>query len=166
MNTIKTLSNYYQNYDEDGRLLSRHGMVEYLTTMTYIEKYLCPGMRIMEIGAATGRYSHALARKGFPVDAVELVPHNIEIFQKNSSLMRQSPLLREMLWICLPLLQKPMILHCFSDRCIIFSLRKIVSKPYPKPFVSPKKGELFLSLTAWAMPLYCHMDLDVEKSTR
>ena len=84
MNTQDYLSNYYQNYDEEGRLLSRHGMVEYVTTMKYVEKYLQPGMRIMEIGAATGRYSHALARKGYQVDAVELVEHNIEIFKENT----------------------------------------------------------------------------------
>ena len=59
-------------------------MVEYLTTMRYIEKYLRPGMRILEIGAATGRYSHALARQGYRVDAVELVEHNIEIFKQNT----------------------------------------------------------------------------------
>ena len=37
-------------------------MVEYLTTMKYIETYLRPNVRILEIGAATGRYSHALAQ--------------------------------------------------------------------------------------------------------
>ena len=84
METKKYLSNYYENYDEDGRLLSKHGMVEYITTMKYVEKYLRPGMRIMEIGAATGRYSHALARKGYHVDAVELVAHNIELFKQNT----------------------------------------------------------------------------------
>lgn len=80
MDTKEYLVNYYTNYDEEGRLLSKHGRVEYITTMKYIEKYLQPGMRIMEIGAGTGRYSHALAGKGYRVDAVELVEHNIEIF--------------------------------------------------------------------------------------
>ena len=80
METAKILSDFYSNYDEEGRLLSRHGSVEYLTTMRYIEKYLRPGMRILEIGAATGRYSHTLARMGYAVDAVELVQHNIDIF--------------------------------------------------------------------------------------
>lgn len=84
METKDYLTNYYEHYDEDGRLLSKCGMVEYITTMKYIEKYLQPGMRILEIGAATGRYSHALARKGYQVDAVELVEHNIEIFKQNT----------------------------------------------------------------------------------
>ena len=84
METQNILSRFYENYDEDNRLSSRYGMVEYLTTMRYIEKYLRPGMRILEIGAATGRYSHALARQGYRVDAVELVEHNIEIFKRNT----------------------------------------------------------------------------------
>ncbi len=84
METFKALTEYYSGYDEDSRLRSRHGMVEYLTTMRYVEKYLQPGMRILEIGAATGRYSHALARKGYRVDAVELIQHNIDIFKKKT----------------------------------------------------------------------------------
>lgn len=80
METTKALTEFYTNYDEEGRLLSRHGQVEYLTTMRYIEKYLRPGMRVLEIGAATGRYSHTLARRGYRVDAVELIQHNIDIF--------------------------------------------------------------------------------------
>lgn len=84
MEVFKALSEFYSGYDEDGRLLSRHGSVEFLTTMRYIERYLQPGMRILEIGAATGRYSHTLARMGYEVDAVELVEHNIEIFRKNT----------------------------------------------------------------------------------
>ncbi len=81
METLKALTDFYSAYDEEGRLLSKHGQVEYWTTMRYIEKYLRPGMRILEIGAATGRYSHALAQKGYHVDAVELVQHNIDIFK-------------------------------------------------------------------------------------
>ena len=79
METKQILTQFYSNYDEDGRLRSRYGMVEYLTTMRYIEKYLKFGMSVLEIGAGTGRYSHALAQQGYQVDAVELVDYNIEI---------------------------------------------------------------------------------------
>jgi len=74
----------YEAIDEDNRFASRHGSVEYLTTMWYIDQYLRPGGRVLEIGAATGRYSHALARRGFTVDAVELVERNIEVFRRNT----------------------------------------------------------------------------------
>lgn len=84
METKAMMEQFYGNYDEDGRLRSKHGMVEFLTTLRYINKYLQPGMRILEIGAATGRYSHELARRGYAVDAVELVQSNIDIFIKNT----------------------------------------------------------------------------------
>lgn len=84
METYKYIIDLYNNYDEDSRLTSKHGKVEFLTTMRYIEKYIKKGDRVLEIGAATGRYSHALARQGYIVDAVELVEHNIDVFRKNT----------------------------------------------------------------------------------
>jgi hypothetical protein len=59
--TYDALNAYYSRCDEDSRLLSRHGQVEYRTTMRYIHRYLTPGAKILEIGAGTGRYSLALA---------------------------------------------------------------------------------------------------------
>lgn len=84
MKENKYLIEFYNNYDEEGRLLSKYGKVEFLTTIHYIEKYLKKGDKIIEIGAGTGRYSHFLARQGYEVDSVELVPHNIDIFKKNT----------------------------------------------------------------------------------
>lgn len=84
MKTNQYLIEHYSNYDEDSRLLPRHGSVEFLTTMRYIEKYIRPDDRILEIGAGTGRYSHTLARRGYAVDAVELVEHNIDVFRQNT----------------------------------------------------------------------------------
>lgn len=72
---------YYNHYDEDGRLKRKSHIPEYLTTMRYIKKYLTPNAKILEIGAGTGRYSIALADMGYNVTAVELVPHNIEIMK-------------------------------------------------------------------------------------
>jgi SAM-dependent methyltransferase len=83
-NAFDLLNGYYTAYDEEGRLASRHGSVEFLTTVRYIERYLRPGMKILEIGAATGRHSHYFARRGYEVDAVELIPHNIELFRENT----------------------------------------------------------------------------------
>ena len=103
------LTEFYNSYDEDRRLRSRHGMVEFLTTMHYIETYLKPGDRVLEVGAGTGRYSHALARQGYTVDAVELVEHNIKVFRKIRRRMRISESYREMPWICLRLKIIPMI---------------------------------------------------------
>lgn len=84
MQTIHYLNEFYSHYDEDGRLSKKHGSVEFLTTMRYIGKYIKPGDRVLEVGAGTGRYSHALARQGYAVDAVELIGHNIDVFQNNT----------------------------------------------------------------------------------
>ncbi len=83
MERIEALVGYYTTHDENSRLVSKHGSVEFITTVHYIEKYLAAGMNILEIGAGTGRYSHFFARKGFEVDSVELMPCNIEIFKEN-----------------------------------------------------------------------------------
>ncbi|MBD5144928.1 MAG: class I SAM-dependent methyltransferase [Ruminococcus sp.] len=85
METNQYVIDFYNSIDEDSRLAdSKHGTVEFLTTMRYIEKYIRQGDCVLEIGAATGRYSHTLARQGYTVDAVELVEHNIEVFRKNT----------------------------------------------------------------------------------
>ena len=84
MDRKEILDNYYSEWNEDDRLLSRFGQVEFLTTIRYIEKYLEPGMRILEVGAGTGRYSHYFARKGYKVDAVELVERNISGFNEKT----------------------------------------------------------------------------------
>ncbi len=77
----KYIIDYYNNYDEEARLGKRHGQVEFLTTIKYVEKYLQPGMRILEVGAGTGRYSLYFSKKGHNVDSVELVEHNIDVFR-------------------------------------------------------------------------------------
>ncbi|MBO7161590.1 MAG: class I SAM-dependent methyltransferase [Clostridia bacterium] len=80
MDTFESLTNYYNTKDESLRLSTRHGSVEFLTTVRYVEKYLSENHRILEIGAATGKYSHYFAQKGYKVDAIELVQHNIDVF--------------------------------------------------------------------------------------
>lgn len=78
---MNAIEKYYSNYNEEKRLTSKSHLPEYLITMKYIEKYLFPGAKIAEIGAGTGRYSIALAEKGYDVTAVELVDHNLNILK-------------------------------------------------------------------------------------
>ena len=82
MENHKALSGFYETANENERLESRPGMVEYQTTMHFIKRYAKMGDRIAEIGAGTGKYSCALARMGFRVDAVELMDKHIDIFRE------------------------------------------------------------------------------------
>lgn len=82
------LEQYYNKFNEDKRLDSRHGKVEFITSMKYIHEYLGGDTtkKILDIGAGTGKYSVALAEEGYDVSAVELVKHNLGLLKaKNSS---------------------------------------------------------------------------------
>lgn len=142
------LEAYYNKFNEEKRLKSRHGQVEYHTTMHYIHCYLeklkrerqeaeqkvpknwevgstlqenweagseaqenwkaksnvqrtcgeaqqprtvdidqsqARSLRIIDIGAGTGRYSVALAEEGFDVTAVELVKYNLGILKQKGA---------------------------------------------------------------------------------
>ena len=73
------VSNYYDDYTEDERTTrTRHGQLEYRTTMAYIHRYAGSQSKILEIGAGTGRYSIALASEGMDVTAVELVEKHLD----------------------------------------------------------------------------------------
>ncbi len=82
------LEKYYNKFDEDHRLTTRHGQVEFTTSMKYIHDFIPNGgqMRILDIGAGTGRYSVPLSEEGHSVTAVELVPRNLKVLElKHSS---------------------------------------------------------------------------------
>ena len=77
------IEEFYNARDEDARLTSKHGSVEYLTTMKYIRECVSgiDDPAILEVGAGTGRYSVTLAKEGYRVTAVELVEHNLDILK-------------------------------------------------------------------------------------
>ncbi len=98
------LEEYYNKFNEEKRLNSRHGQVEYRVSMKYIHMYLDEAARgkgagafdgaepdikgavkLLDIGAGTGRYSVALAEEGYDVTAVELVKYNLGILKKKAA---------------------------------------------------------------------------------
>ncbi len=97
------LVEYYNKFNEDKRLDSRHGQVELRVSMKYIHEYLDRAaarqgaaafhgnnearaqIKLLDIGAGTGRYSVALADEGYDVTAVEPVKYNLGILKKKGS---------------------------------------------------------------------------------
>ena len=83
---LTIVKGFYRESCEDTRLeRSRHGQLEFATTMEYIRRYAKPGAKVIELGAGTGRYSVTLAKEGFDVTAVELVEENLEVLRANAA---------------------------------------------------------------------------------
>ena len=73
----------YRRFDESSRLnKNQAARVEFLTTVRYIEKYLRPCAKILDIGAGTGEYSLHFTRQGYEVSALELADANVEAFRR------------------------------------------------------------------------------------
>lgn len=79
---LSNIEKHYNKHPEDLRLLRRHGIVEFDTTMHHLHRFLKKGDFILDIGAGTGRYTSALMAEGYSVKAVELVKRNIDVFLK------------------------------------------------------------------------------------
>jgi ubiquinone/menaquinone biosynthesis C-methylase UbiE len=86
MNEEKLIK-YYNKFNEDKRLTTKHGMIEFKTSMKYILEYLnkMDNPKIIDIGAGTGKYSLALDKLGYDVSAIELVKHNLKVLESKNS---------------------------------------------------------------------------------
>jgi len=104
------LEEYYNKFNEEKRLNSRHGQVEYRVSMRYIHKYLDEAasrvknaaaagdaldknvvrsqIKLLDIGAGTGRYSVVFSKEGYDVTAVELVRYNLGVLKKKASTVK------------------------------------------------------------------------------
>ena len=77
-NDTERVNAIYEVFDEDTRLnRSKAARVEFLTSVKYIERYLKPDGKILDLGAGAGEYSLYFAKKGFDVTAVELAENNV-----------------------------------------------------------------------------------------
>lgn len=91
------LEEYYNKFNEEKRLDSRHGQVEYRITMKYVHEALSAcvtegreksDIKLLDIGAGTGKYSVAISDEGYDVTAVELVKYNLGILKKKGSAVK------------------------------------------------------------------------------
>ncbi len=77
----EVLDKYYSSDKEDIRLDAKVNRLEFLTTDRYVQRYLKPGCKILEVGAGTGRYSLYYAGLGYDVTAIEYVQNNLDILK-------------------------------------------------------------------------------------
>jgi len=69
---IIDIADFYDcSVEEEDSRLERH-QLEYDLTWRYLTRYLPPSGSVLEVGAATGRYTLALCRRGYSVTAVDL----------------------------------------------------------------------------------------------
>ncbi|MBQ7579501.1 MAG: methyltransferase domain-containing protein, partial [Clostridia bacterium] len=82
---MNDLEKYYNKFNEDKRLKTRHGQVEMFVCLNYIKKYIAgrQNLNILDIGAGTGAYTKALAEMGHNVVAVEPVKKNFSVLKQN-----------------------------------------------------------------------------------
>ena len=80
------IEKYYNKFNEDKRLLSRHGQVEFFVAMNYINDIIGnrKNLKILDVGAGTGRYSVILSEMGHDVTAIEYVNKNVSQIKMKS----------------------------------------------------------------------------------
>lgn len=83
---MQELIEQYTGVDEDGRLIRQLiTQMEFDTTMNVLAEYLSPKIKVIEQGAATGRYSLNFASMGCDTTAVELAPEQVDILKHKAN---------------------------------------------------------------------------------
>lgn len=94
MKNMSEIEKHYNKFNEEKRLDSRHGQVEFRISMKYIHEYIdelkskgtaIKDIKLLDIGAGTGRYSVPLSEEGCEVTAIELVKHNLGLLKAKGS---------------------------------------------------------------------------------
>ena len=80
---LSNIEKYYNKFNEEHRLTTRHGIVEFSVSMEHIHRIIGnrKNLKILDVGAGTGRYSVELCHEGHEVTAVELVKRNLEVIR-------------------------------------------------------------------------------------
>ena len=83
MDITEIIRSYYDSCEEIewGRIDNRP---EFLLTCRFINRYVKPGDRILDIGGGPGRYSLWLAAKGCDVTLLDLSPENVRFAKENA----------------------------------------------------------------------------------
>jgi ubiquinone/menaquinone biosynthesis C-methylase UbiE len=87
----KIVSGFYDEYSEDIRITRDQAhKIEFYATMNYIERYLKPGSKVIEIGCGTGIYSIYIASKGYVTTALDISDRNLDVLR--SKITKEMPI--------------------------------------------------------------------------
>jgi len=161
---MNEIEKYYNKFNEDKRLKTRHGQVEFTVSLDYIKKYLKQGNKVVDIGAGTGAYSKALYDLGYDVTAVELVKKNVRVIEEKCPNIKV-------------LHKDARNLKCFSDEsfdvCILFgpmyhlfTTEDKVEVLNQAKRITKKGGYIFVAylLADYALVLHGFMDNNIRQS--
>jgi 2-polyprenyl-3-methyl-5-hydroxy-6-metoxy-1,4-benzoquinol methylase len=82
---MNKIQQFYQSYDEDSRLVKDdYHRVEFITTLYFLDDYIKPGLKIIDVGAGTGRYAFYLAKQNCAVTALDIVPKHVASMQEQA----------------------------------------------------------------------------------
>jgi 2-polyprenyl-3-methyl-5-hydroxy-6-metoxy-1,4-benzoquinol methylase len=75
---VSDIAVFYSSDPEKEHVRLEHHQLEHDLTWRYLDRYLPSRGAILEVGAATGRYTLELARRGYQLTAVDLSATLIE----------------------------------------------------------------------------------------
>jgi ubiquinone/menaquinone biosynthesis C-methylase UbiE len=80
---MNSLINYYNKYDEEGRLTTNNARkVEFLTSTRVLDEIIPSNSNIIDVAAGTGVYVFHYASKGHKVFAGDIVSKHINIINR------------------------------------------------------------------------------------
>lgn len=81
---MNEIEKYYNKFNEDKRLETRHGQIEFKVTTKYLQDILVNKSKILDVGAGTGKYSIFFDNLGHDVTAIELVKKNLSVLKQKA----------------------------------------------------------------------------------
>lgn len=82
------INQYYNNYDEENRLVKDNAhLLEFITTTKFLDRYISGNTSVLEIGAGTGRYSFHFLKNAKEVVATDVFHPHVEKIKEKAKLL-------------------------------------------------------------------------------
>lgn len=85
MKSVDTIKNYYnENVETEWERFERHPF-EYQLALRFMDRYIKPGAKVLDVGGGPGRYAIHLAQRGCDVTLFDLAAGNIEFAKEKAA---------------------------------------------------------------------------------